>query len=616
MRIISYISSIIITFSALAIMSGCKDSEVVDDGFRTTMAKASDVKLNKVAYWPGDPVNCSFTLKNETNYPMDIREVKVVIQNLDDGGCVLTEKSVASHIQIEPGQSVPVDAGTLYTLPAALKPSSFCAVKFLLDFEDGITTTIDGTSFRAVNEQSLLTYDIQKLDYQGLPVYRQIGDMSAGFGVLKTMVAFDQGMAATMEEAPQGGTYPVAPTPEFLQRSVRKTVELYNSEIGAATKIKRVVVGTGIASVSYFATMMGAAYLPIHYLVSANSASEVQAILDYSNQNGYASYATLGYDGSMPGVGVAWIKLLALPDEYRKFIIEHEVENVIIAGIGEDVKSESYCRKLNKTGVDGQEYAGGSLYILYTQSGSEHDIKTISRNVVDYDTLSLEKGKDLADWESGVVNRQIDNISKGICEHTPAQVYSLIATHDMMDMYNLGANMGMYFMYKNREQTKVSVQGTYLNEYLISQPLYELTQGYIPLLFWQFVPPVSTIDRIKRDIQKVVDVYEKGILLENKTVHVNARIGKGELVQELKKRGFRFVTKRKDNVEELWNLSDGINSPCEEVVQNIVEQIGVKQYQTQCKNALYLNMGDLKLVTNNIPGLVFHSFKKKLQDVY
>lgn len=133
----------------------------------------------------------------------------------------------------------------------------------------------------------------------------------------------------------------------------------------------------------------------------------------------------------------------------------------------------------------------------------------------------------------------------------------------------------------------------------------------IPRMFWQFVPPVSTIDRIKRDIQKVVDVYEKGALLENKTVHVNARIGKEELVQELKKRGFRFVTKRKDNVEELWDLSDGINSPCEEIVQNIVEQIGVKQYQTQCKNALYLNMGDLKLVTNNIPGLVFHSFKKK-----
>lgn len=57
----------------------------------------------------------------------------------------------------------------------------------------------------------------------------------------------------------------------------------------------------------------------------------------------------------------------------------------------------------------------------------------------------LKKVKDLADWESGVVNRQIDNISKGICEHTPAQVYSLIATHDMMDMYNLGAKYGYVF---------------------------------------------------------------------------------------------------------------------------------------------------------------------------
>jgi len=104
----------------------------------------------------------------------------------------------------------------------------------------------------------------------------------------------------------------------------------------------------------------------------------------------------------------------------------------------------------------------------------------------------------------------------------------------------------------------------------------------------------------------VVDVYEKGALLENKNVHVNARIGKEELVQELKKRGFRFVTKRKDNVEELWDLSDGINSPCEEVVQNIVEQIGVKKYQSQCQNARYLDLDDLKQIIGNIPGLVFY----------
>ena len=39
---------------------------------------------------------------------------------------------------------------------------------------------------------------------------------------------------------------------------------------------------------------------------------------------------------------------------------------------------------------------------------------------------------------------------------------------------------------------------------------------------------------------------KKVFSLENKNVHVNARIGKEELVQELNKRGFRFVTKRKE----------------------------------------------------------------------
>ena len=459
--------------------------------------------------------------------------------------------------------------------------------------------------FRVVTPGMLTTYQITKEEYEGMNVFMLDGGMSAEYAVQKSLANLTAGVSHTWFIGPGGGPEPVWGTPDFLQRSVRHTVDLYNEHLGKSKKLNTVIISTGVPTVPYLSAAMEAPVLPLHFLVSVNSTKEVSSILEYSSQAGDPCYATLGYDASMNDVGVAWIKLLALPDEYQKFIIEHEVENVIIAGIGENVKSESYCRKISKTGVDGQEYANGSLYILYTQSGSEHDIHTISRNIVDYNILSLEEGKDLADWESGVVNRQIDNISKGIREHTPAQVYSLIATHDMMDMYNLGANIAMYFMYKNREQKNISVQGIYLNEYLISQPLYELTQGYIPLLFWQFVPPVSTIERIKRDIQKVVDTYEKGVLLENRTVHVNARVGKEELVQELKKRGFRLVTKRKDNVEELWDLSDGINSPCEEVAKNIVKKIGVKKYQTQCKNSQYLDPDDLKKVIGDIPGLAF-----------
>lgn len=463
--------------------------------------------------------------------------------------------------------------------------------------------------FRVVTPGMLTTYQITKEEYKGMNVFMLDGGMSAEYAVQKSLANLTAGVSHTWFIGPGGGPKPVWGTPDFLQRSVRHTVDLYNEHLGKSKKLKTVIISTGVPTVPYLSAAMEAPVLPLHFLVSVNSTKEVSSILEYSSQAGVPCYATLGYDASMNDVGVAWIKLLALPDEYRKFIIEHEVENVIIAGIGENVKSESYCRKISETGVDGQEYANGSLYILYTQSGSEHDIHTISRNIVDYNILSLEEGKDLADWESGVVNRQIDSISKGIREHTPAQVYSLIATHDMMDMYNLGANIAMYFMYKNREQKNISVQGIYLNEYLISQPLYELTQGYIPLLFWQFVPPVSTIERIKRDIQKVVDTYERGVLLENRTVHVNARVGKEELVQELKKRGFRFVTKRKDNVEELWDLSDGINSPCEEVAKNIVKKIGVKKYQTQCKNSQYLDPDDLKKVIGDIPGLAFDSIQ-------
>ena len=459
--------------------------------------------------------------------------------------------------------------------------------------------------FRVVTPGMLTTYQITKEEYKGMNVFMLDGGMSAEYAVQKSLANLTAGVSHTWFIGPGGGPEPVWGTPDFLQRSVRHTVDLYNEHLGKSKKLKTVIISTGVPTVPYLSAAMEAPVLPLHFLVSVNSTKEVSSILEYSSQAGVPCYATLGYDASMNDVGVAWIKLLALPDEYRKFIIEHEVENVIIAGIGENVKSESYCRKISKTGADGQEYANGSLYILYTQSGSEHDIHTISRNIVDYNILSLEEGKDLADWESGVVNRQIDSISKGIREHTPAQVYSLIATHDMMDMYNLGANIAMYFMYKNREQKNISVQGIYLNEYLISQPLYELTQGYIPLLFWQFVPPVSTIERIKRDIQKVVDTYEKGVLLENRTIHVNARVGKEELVQELKKGGFRFVTKRKDNVEELWDLSDGINSPCEEVAKNIEKKIGVKKYQTQCKNSQYLDPDDLKKVIGDIPGLAF-----------
>lgn len=478
------------------------------------------VLTDKFVYSQGEDVVFSFDGKPENK--------TIILKYLSkEGEPVLAEISGEPFVWKVPSEFTPAAVGVYQKEEGQLIYSSY---------------------FRVITPGMLTTYQITKEEYKGMNVFMLDGGMSAEYAVQKSLANLTAGVSHTWFIGPGGGPKPVWGTPDFLQQSVRHTVDLYNEHLGKSKKLKTVIISTGVPTVPYLSAAMEAPVLPLHFLVSVNSTKEVSSILEYSSQVGVPCYATLGYDASMNDVGVAWIKLLALPDEYRQFIIEHEVENVIIAGIGENVKSESYCRKISKTGVDGQEYANGSLYILYTQSGSEYDIHTISRNIVDYNMLSLEKGKDLADWESGVVNRQIDNISKGIREHTPAQVYSLIATHDMMDMYNLGANIAMYFMYKNRDLKKVSVQGTYLNEYLISQPLYELTQGYIPLLFWQFVPPESTIERIKRDIQKVVDTYEKGVLLEDRTVYVNARIGKEELVQELKKWDFDLLL----NAKIMW----------------------------------------------------------------
>ena len=459
--------------------------------------------------------------------------------------------------------------------------------------------------FRVITPGMLTTFEIEKQDYKGLDIFSLNGGMSAEYAVQKALTNLSGGVSHTWLTGPGGGPRPVWGTPDFLQSSIRRTVDLYNNYLGDSREFETVIISTGVPTVPYLSAAMNAPVLPLHFLVSVNSTKEVSAILEHSSQSGVPCYATLGYDASMTGVGVVWIKLLDLPAEYRKFIIDHKVKNVIIAGVGEDGKGESFCRKLKETGIQGKEYADGSLYILYTESGSKRDIETISTNIVDYDPQNLDEGSHLADWESGVVNSQIDNFTASVLASTSAQPYSLMATHNMMVMYNLATDMAMNYIHKNKANGVPSVQGVYLNEYLISQPMYELSTGNIPLLYWQFVPPVSTIHRMGSDVQKAVDAYEPGVSLRDKPVHINARIGKKELEHNLKQKGFRYITKRTDGVEEIWDLSDGFNAPCEEVAQDIVGRIGVKVYRNTCRNASFINIEDLAKLSGRIEGLEF-----------
>lgn len=445
----------------------------------------------------------------------------------------------------------------------------------------------------------LTTYEIKKETYKGVDVFTLDGGMSAEYAVQKSLSNLTSAVSHTWEIGKGGGPAPVWGEHDFLIKSAQKTVDLYNKYLGSNQPIETVIISTGVPVVPYLSAVLDAVVLPFHFLVSVDSIKSVQSILEYSRANGYPSYATLGYDASMADVGVAWIKFLDVPDIYLRFIEEHKVKNVIFLGVGENVYSESFCRRVKGTGNPNKHYSDGSLYILYTQSGSDFDIQSISSNIRDYDPDKLEEGKMLADWESGIVQTQLNTFVEDIRTKTNAKAYSIISPKDMSDMYDLATDISLEYINKNN----IDFQGVMFNEYLISQPKYELLKGKVPLLYWQYTPASITVNRFYDYILPAAEVYFPDTDINELSIHVNARIGKYEIIEELENRDFTNVTKRLDNVEEVWDLSDGINSPCEFIVEDIAEN--AESFKKEMNSLRPLKIEDLSRVISKIEGITF-----------
>ena len=65
----------------------------------------------------------------------------------------------------------------------------------------------------------------------------------------------------------------------------------------------------------------------------------------------------------MPEWELLWIKLLDLPEEYKQFIKDHQVEEVYIYGVGQEGHGESYSRRVLTQNTITDEYAPLVLYI-------------------------------------------------------------------------------------------------------------------------------------------------------------------------------------------------------------------------------------------------------------
>lgn len=604
---IAYCSLLISTL----FISSCKDENIVDEQFYAVNLQADDFLLNDITMNVGEFVSGSFKLKNTTQFPVTIEQIAVVIENVYDGNKILTEKKVAEAISL-PANSVSekISIADFYQIPEDIKPSSFCKTYLKLYLKDGLTSRTNATYFRAITDQSLVTYDVEKMDYKGVTIYNQIGDMSAGYGVLKSLTAIGKGMSATMKEAPQGGTFPVYATKDFLQKSIQRTIDLYNNELGGTTKkVKRVVIGTGITSLPYFATMMDAVYLPIHFLVSANSSKEIKTILDYSNERGYSCYSTLGYDGSMPVVGVAWIKLLDLPEEYKQFIIDHQVEEVYIYGCGEKAAGEAYARKvLYSEDMPEDGYDNGDLYILYTNFGSEGDINNLRNRLFDYTELDLGKGHMIADWESGIIEKQFNQIAKSVHENTASRAFTLTSPTDMMELYNLSSYLSLEYLKLNETKLpQTGVKGIAFNEYITCHPHYEIFNGYVPLLYWQFNSAASTVGRIDGYLKKAINQYFpstpiSSVFYRNMGFYLNSNMRRNELKDELVKKGARSESVLIRASGDRWNPSEdefnGISTStigsAEEFTYNIIKNIGVDKYLSTVNSFSGLDLSHIK----------------------
>lgn len=460
------------------------------------------------------------------------------------------------------------------------------------------------TFFRVCEEEQILSYTITTEDYKGLPIYKLNGGMSPEFAVQKSLANLTGGVSHTWEIGPGGGPKPVWGTVDFLQRSIQTTINLYDKHLGKDTPIENVIIGTGVPAVSYLAATTKAVYLPIQYLVSVNSIKEVEGIINYSREIGLSVYATLGYDASMSDVGVAWIKLLDLPKEYKEFIERHKVKNIMIAGVGEQAFGESFVRRYVKSGISGEEYADGALYILYTQGGSDEDMNHIISYIKDYDTNLLDQGRMIADWESGVINKQIDRMGESIKKGTAAKVYSLLSPTDMGCFYNFAVDLSLAFMRKNVAiNPSMEMKGFYFNEYLISQPFYEMLTGKAPILYWQFVPVKYTVDRMFNYGFSRSKKYFPNFCEDNVSVTLNGRLFVNDMRTELESRGITSIEQRVKGIEEVWSLADGINSPCENVAVDIINNMGVEVYQNLSQSVISLNMEELENIVSQVDGV-------------
>ena len=593
----SMIASMLALVSAL---NGCTPEITMDgSGFRTTNVDIVSVSSDKTVYALSESVGISAMLENASEYDLNIESVNVVVKNLSDSEMpVVGTSSFPYEASFASGEQHPLELDDVFTVPAEALPGTVYSLDLEFVLEEGISTYRRGTFIRVEpDKETLLTYSVDKTDYNGLDIFTFRGGMSAEYGVTQSLASLSGGLSGTWKQGNGGGPEPVYATADFLERSLDYTVEKYEEVLGSENApVETVVIGTGAPSVSYLSTSMDAVYLPIHFLVSANTEYEIDALLRNAGYDGYSAYATFGYDASMTGVGVAWIKLLEMPEQYKDFIRRHSVKNVIVYGVGENAFGETYGRKVIHDSAR-KDFSHGTIYMQYTGGGTEGDISAITERIHDYKSLKLSDMIHIADWESGVTDAQI-NAFASAAKELGCSAYSLTAPDDMIWIYNIASEFQLCMLAENSGSIPAEgLAGVCFNEYLVSHPLYELYCGYAPLLYWQFTDPAATAGRCFNELNTVVYRYFPMTDLTKVRYFLNSNYNRDNIREALVSTygvPGTSVSVRDQSDADIWNPDNGMSAPVEKMAEDIVSRIGIETWDTAMSMIKYITIDDLR----------------------
>ena len=547
-----------------------------------------------------------FSVSNKSDISIRIKNLKVKIKRLSTRNASFRhEYTLAENNILKAGETLKIQPTDIWVIPEDAKGAYGIFIEYSIESENTIKyklNEISGTEYktfiRISEKPELNTFDIFRSDYFGLPVYQLTRGLSAECSIQKAAACLEAGISHSW-------SLPLASvnsTPQFLEESVKETVDFYNQNLGQDTQFETVVISTGIPSAIYLANTMKAPLLPLHFLVGAETVKEVKTILDYSNANGYPSYATLGHDYSISTtVGVAWIKLLDIPEAYISFIKDHNVKNIVFLGYSGGSAGEVQARKvLDKRG----KYDPGSIYLMYFAGASAETY--LRQTIRDFDEVQLAGMTTVADWESGIIPAQSDNFSRSIRKHTSVTDIRLVTSNSDIALWDLGTYLMLAYLDKNRDnyQKDNPMAGISLNPYLIGHPFYESRMGYVPFLYWQGIDSNHHIEtRLSTVIKSAINHYFPDASFNELSFWVNSTNNFGgssqgiEMAKALKNRGYSNVIENNFTIDETWSPEDGINSPVELRAKELLEKYSVNELMEWKENMQPLLPDDLQKLT-------------------